>query len=74
MTIEPGEDSGSVGNHEGDQVIYCISGKGEIEIAGNRHSISAEEAVIIPAHTDHKAFNTGSEDFFFVNVYAPPVY
>ncbi len=74
MTIEPGGDSGAVGNHEGDQVIYCISGTGEVDIAGKRHAISAGEAVIIPAHTDHKAFNTGEDDFFFVNIYAPPAY
>lgn len=74
MTISPGEDSGAVGNHIGDQVIYCIEGKGEVEIAGERHEISSGEAITIPAKTDHKAYNTGQEDFFFVNVYAPPAY
>lgn len=74
MTIQPGGDSGAVGNHPGDQVIYCISGHGEIEIAEKRHEISSGQAIIIPARTDHKAFNTGQDDFFFVNVYAPPAY
>lgn len=74
MTIAPGEDSGATGNHPGDQVIYCISGHGEVRIAGDRHEITSGQAIIIPARTDHKAFNTGQEDFFFLNVYAPPAY
>lgn len=74
MTIPPGGDSGAYGNHPGDQVIYCIEGEGEVEIAGDRHEIQAGEAIVIPERTDHKAYNTGDEDFFFVNVYAPPAY
>lgn len=74
MTIKPGGNSGAYGNHRGDQVIYCISGVGEVEIAGQRHRLKTGEAIIIPAKTDHKAFNTGEEDWFFVNVYAPPAY
>ena len=74
MTIQPGEDSGAYGNHPGDQVIYCIDGEGEIEMGGNKHIITSGEAIIIPERTDHKAYNTGDQPFFFLNVYAPPAY
>ena len=74
MTIQPGADSGAVGNHAGDQVVISLAGAGEVEIAGDRHQVHAGEAIIIPAQTDHRAFNTGEEPWFFVNVYAPPAY
>jgi len=74
MTIAPGEDSGAYGNHPGDQVIYCIDGEGGIEIAGNRYTITSGEAIIIPERTDHKAYNTGDQPFFFLNADGSPAY
>lgn len=74
MTIEPGEDSGAHGIHPGDQVIYCIEGKGEIEIKEEKHPIKEGEFLTIPAKTKHKGYNTGEKDFFFITIYAPPAY
>lgn len=74
MTISPGGDSGAYGRHEGDQVVYCIAGEGEIEIEGERTPFSTGEAFVIPAGQKHKAHNIGDTDLFFLNVYAPPTY
>lgn len=74
MTIAPGDDSGAVGNHAGDQVVYVISGHGEVAIEGKTEEVTAGQGVIIPAETDHKIHNTGQQDLFFLNVYAPLAY
>ncbi len=74
MTISAGGDSGEVGNHPGDQIVYCMSGRGDIEIAGDEGTFSAGQAFIIPAETDHMVYNTGDEKLFLFNVYAPPSY
>lgn len=69
-----GGDSGAYGLHDGDQVVYCIEGEGEIEIENERTPLSTSEVCVIPAHHKHKIYNTGSDNLFFLNVYAPPAY
>ena len=63
MTIAPGGDSGAHGVHEGDQVVYCIAGEGEIEVASERTRFAAGQTFIIPAQTKHKAYNVGKKIF-----------
>lgn len=74
MTIAPGDDSGDVMSHPGDQVVYVINGHGEVAMEGGTEEVAAGQAIIIPADTDHKIHNTGRQDMFFVNIYAPPAY
>ncbi len=74
MTIPAGGDSGAHGLHQGDQFIYCLEGEGQIEIEGERYSLKTGSALTIPAGHKHKGFASPDKDFFFLNIYAPPVY
>ncbi len=74
MTIRPGGDSGAGDLHRGDQFIYVIEGEGQAEVGGQRFTLREGEAVIIPAGTPHRIYNTGASPMFFVTVYAPPSY
>lgn len=74
MTISPGDDSGDIMNHPGDQVVYVIAGHGEILLKKEIQEVAAGQGVIIPAGVDHRIKNTGRQDLFFLNIYAPPAY
>lgn len=74
MTIAAGDDSGERTNHPGDQIIYVVSGYGQVVTAHEEKDITTGEGIIIPAGTEHKVHNTGRQELFLFNVYTPPAY
>jgi mannose-6-phosphate isomerase-like protein (cupin superfamily) len=74
MTILPNEDSGPEDTHKGDQILYIIEGKADIELDGETGTMEEGDALIIPAGMRHHIYNRGMETLFFFTCYAPPSY
>ena len=72
MAIEPGRDIGEEVHEDRDQFFRVEKGKGEVLIDGNRSSIEADDAVIVPAGAPHNIVNTGDEPLQLYTLYAPP--
>jgi mannose-6-phosphate isomerase-like protein (cupin superfamily) len=73
MTLQPGEEIGLERHGDGDQFIRVESGQGEAIMDGERHSLSAGVAVVIPAGAEHNVINTSpTEPLRLYTVYSPP--
>jgi mannose-6-phosphate isomerase-like protein (cupin superfamily) len=71
MTIQAGEEIGEE-THEGDQLLFFVSGDGEAVLEGESEPVTANDMVFVPAGTLHNFVNTGSEPLRLVTTYAPP--
>jgi len=73
VSIQPGETVPAHTHDDEDQVYYVVSGSGFVELAGERTSVSAGSAVLIPLGTEHLITNTGRErlDYVFFVVFIP---
>jgi len=74
MTVPAGGDTGPEEIHDGDQLVYVISGTARAEINHRRANLTGGDVVIIPKGAQHHIANDGAEDLFFLTVYAPPQY
>jgi mannose-6-phosphate isomerase-like protein (cupin superfamily) len=48
-------------SHACDEVVMCLSGRGEVEVAGTVHAFGPGQSVVLPAGVPHQIFNRGSE-------------
>jgi mannose-6-phosphate isomerase-like protein (cupin superfamily) len=71
MTIPPGGEIGEE-THEGDQILFFVSGEGEAVLEGESEPTKPNDMVFVPAGTLHNFVNTGSEPLRLVTTYAPP--
>ena len=71
MAIAPGEEIG-MEVHELAQFLRLESGSGVAILDGVEHQIAADDAVIVPAGTQHNIVNTGTEVMKLYTIYAPP--
>ena len=73
VRIHPGETVPAHTHHDEDQVYWVASGEGFVELAGERTSVAAGSAVLIPLGTEHLITNTGSTplDYVFFVVFVP---
>jgi mannose-6-phosphate isomerase-like protein (cupin superfamily) len=71
MTIQAGEEIGEE-THEGDQLLFFVSGEGEAVLEGESEPVTANDMVFVPAGTLHNFVNTGAEPLRLVTTYAPP--
>ncbi len=71
MSIEPGDEIGEE-THDGDQILFFVSGKGRAELDGKKRQIKENSLVVVPAGTLHNFINTGDEPLKLFTVYAPP--
>lgn len=71
MTIQPGEEIGEE-THEGDQILFFVSGDGDAVLGGESQPVHANDMVFVPAGTLHNFVNTGSEPLRLITTYAPP--
>lgn len=46
-------------SHECDEVVLCLSGRGEVHIDGTRHAFGPNQTIVLPAGVAHQIFNTG---------------
>ena len=72
MSLKPGEEIGEEVHDDRDQFFRIEMGKGEVLIDGKRHSVEADDAIIVPAGARHNVVNKGSEPLRLYTLYAPP--
>jgi mannose-6-phosphate isomerase-like protein (cupin superfamily) len=56
--------------HAHAELYYFVSGTGEVTVNGATHPVSAGDAVLIPGHAEHLAYNTGNEPLRLLYVFA----
>jgi mannose-6-phosphate isomerase-like protein (cupin superfamily) len=57
-------------SHTCDELVLCLSGRGEVEIAGRRHAFGPDQTIVLPAGVPHQIFNTGDIDLETTAVFA----
>ncbi len=67
VEVEPGH-STPLHRHRCEEVYYIVQGSGVVEVEGERHEISAGDAVYIPVNARHRVINTGRETLRYVAV------
>jgi mannose-6-phosphate isomerase-like protein (cupin superfamily) len=72
MSIRPGDEIGEEVHHDRDQFFRVEAGQGEIRIDGNRTSVKADDAIIVPAGARHNLVNTGAAPLQVYSIYGPP--
>src|SRR4051794_33007600 len=78
MRLSPGEEIGWEAHHDRDQFLRIEQGQARVEFGrgedavDERHDVSDDWAVIVPAGTWHNVVNTGGGDLKLYSLYAPP--
>ncbi len=72
MSINPGEDIGLETHSENDQVLYLVSGKGEVVLNGEKSEFKSGDAVVVPAGTEHNFTTVGNVPMKIITTYSPP--
>ena len=72
MSLKPGEEIGEEVHDDRDQFFRIEMGKGEVLIDDKRHSVEADDAIIVPAGARHNVLNKGTEPLRLYTLYAPP--
>jgi mannose-6-phosphate isomerase-like protein (cupin superfamily) len=72
MSLKPGEEIGMEVHDTHDQFFRIETGEGEILIDGNRTTIKADDAIIVPAGARHNLRNLGTGALQLYTLYAPP--
>ncbi|MGA9525102.1 MAG: cupin domain-containing protein [Myxococcaceae bacterium] len=72
MCLRPGEEIGEEVHETHDQFFRIEAGEGEVWIDGNRTSVEADDAVLVPAGARHNVVNTGTEPLRLYTLYGPP--
>lgn len=57
LELTPGEATSVHQHYESEEVIYLVSGEGQIEVAETRHRLSPGEVVLVPPRTNHVIAN-----------------
>lgn len=76
MYLEPGEESGPLGNEHAssEQVLLVFEGAVEAEIGDEKFQMMAGDSVIVPKDVPHRFVNRAQERAITFNVYAPKAY
>ncbi len=73
MSLNPSEEIGLETHEEGDQFFRFESGEGKVIIDESEYSVSAGDAVIVPAGSKHNIINTSQTIALkLYTIYAPP--
>ena len=57
-------------SHDCEEIVLCLSGRGEVHIAGEVHAFGPEQTVLLPANVPHQLFNVGQEPLETTAVFA----
>jgi mannose-6-phosphate isomerase-like protein (cupin superfamily) len=76
MILEPGHESGPLGNEHpaSEQVLYVVDGTVEAEIDGKKCTMTAGDSAIVPRNAPHRFVNRSGKRALTFNVYAPKAY
>ncbi len=70
-TLDPGQATQRHYHAETEEIYYLLEGSGEMEVDGERHQVSAGDAVLIPPGARHQ-ITAGNERLRFLCCCAPP--
>ncbi len=72
MSLLPGEDIGMEVHKENDQFFRFEEGSGKVVIDGTEYEVEDDDAVVVPAGSEHNVINTHeSEALKFYTIYSP---
>jgi mannose-6-phosphate isomerase-like protein (cupin superfamily) len=76
MVLEPGEESGPLGNEhpESEQVLFVHEGSVEAQIGDKTFEMCAGDSAIVPRDAPHRFINRSRARAVTFNVYAPKAY
>jgi len=75
MCLGPKEEIGLELHKHIDQFFRVERGEGVVTLNGLRHTITAGDAVVVPAGTEHNVFNTSSDrPLRLYTIYSPPAH
>ncbi len=73
MTLEPGEETGSVTHADADQLVVFLTGWPiDITVDGEHHQVSAGTVLFVPKGVSHGFANSGSLPVTILTAFAPP--
>lgn len=73
VTLDPGNTVKPAHSHKNnEELIYIVSGAGEVYIDGEVHEVSAGSAVLFSKGSVHMLKNSGSEDMKVACFFTPP--
>ena len=73
VTLEPGNTVKPAHSHKNnEELIYIVSGAGEVNIDGEVYEVSAGSAVLFSKGSVHMLRNSGSEDMKVACFFTPP--
>lgn len=73
ITAAPGSDSGHVATHQGEELLYVISGQVRMEFEGSEPvTLSGGDSLYYPATVPHRWFAVGDRPVRFLFVHTPP--
>lgn len=72
MSLHPGEEIGTEIHADNEQVLYCLSGMGKVEINGADHSYQSGDLVLVRKGQQHNFINSGDSDMKIITIYSPP--
>ena len=55
--------------HDIDEVVLCLSGRGELHIDGQVHTFRGGETLVLPRESMHQIFNVGDRPLEIVGVF-----
>ena len=75
MYLKPNEEIGVELHEHVDQFFRVERGEGAVTLNGANHAISAGDAVVVPAGTEHNVINTSSDlPLQLYTIYSPPAH
>ena len=72
MSLKPGEDIGLETHPDNDQVLFCVTGKGECVVDGETHSFEKGDIMLVSAGAEHNFTNTDEDEMKILTTYSPP--
>lgn len=72
MSLSPGEEIGAEVHEDHDQFFRFEAGSGEVMIDDNIYEVGPDDAVVVPAGSNHNVTNTGIVDMKLYTIYSPP--
>lgn len=71
MNLQPGEDIGLEVHDHVEQILFNLSGQGEVFLDGEKHPFNAGDVLIVSAGVNHNVTNIGDTELKIYTIYSP---
>jgi DNA-binding transcriptional MerR regulator/uncharacterized cupin superfamily protein len=72
--VAPGAGSGESYSHEGEEFLYLVRGRLDIELAGEKFQLRAGDSFYFSSKTQHRWVNPGNSDTLILWINTPPTF